>query len=75
VSTYAADPWLAGSWTTFTVDHLQEPAQSQVLRDGGAYGGWRVSGEDRIEIKAEVQDHSYLVMNGEGRSCVDEPTG
>ena len=62
VSTYAADPWMAGTATTFTVDHLREPAQSRLLRDGSVYEGWRVSGEDRIEVKAEVQDHAYLVM-------------
>jgi len=62
VSTYAADPWLAGTATTFLVDHLREPAQARVLRDGSLYEGWRVSGSDRIEIKAEVQDHAYLVM-------------
>jgi hypothetical protein len=62
VSTYAADPWMAGTATTFTVEHLREPAQSRLLRDGNVYEGWRVSGEDRIEIKAEVQDHAYLVM-------------
>ncbi len=62
VSTYAADPWLAGTTTTFTVEHLREPAQSRVLCDGSVYEGWRVSGETSIEIKAEVQDHAYLVM-------------
>src|SRR5713101_5633470 len=62
VSTYAADPWLAGTATTFAVDHLREPAQSRLLRDGSVYEGWRVSGETSIEIKAEVQDHAYLVM-------------
>ena len=62
VSTYAADPWLAGTATTFLVDHLREPAQARVLRDGSLYEGWRVSGSDRIEIKAEVQDHAYLVV-------------
>ena len=63
VSTYATDPWLAGTATTFTVEHLREPARTRVLRDGQVYEGWRVSGEDRIEIKAEVQDHVYLVMH------------
>ena len=62
VSTYAADPWLAGTSTTFTVEHLREPAQARVLRDGSVYEGWRVSGQTSIEIKAEVQDHAYLVM-------------
>ncbi len=62
VSTYAADPWMAGTATTFAVEHLREPAQSRLLRDGSVYEGWRVSGADRIEIKAEVQDHAYLVM-------------
>ena len=62
VSTYAADTWMAGTATTFMVDHLREPAQSRLLCDGSVYEGWRVSGEDRIEVKAEVQDHAYLVM-------------
>ena len=66
VSTYAADPWMAGTATTFAVDHLHEPAQSRLLRDGNVYEGWRVSGEMSIEVKAEVQDHSYLVVKGEG---------
>jgi hypothetical protein len=64
VSTYAADPWLAGTSTTFTVDHLRAPAQSRLLRDGSVYEEWRVSGETSIEIKAEVQDHAYLVVHG-----------
>jgi hypothetical protein len=64
LSTYAADPWMAGTATTFTVDHLREPAQSRLLRDGSVYEEWRVSGETSIEIKAEVQDHSYLVVHG-----------
>jgi len=64
VSTYAADPWMAGTATTFTVEHLREPAQARVLRDGGVYKEWRVSGETSIELKAEVQDHAYLVMCG-----------
>ncbi len=64
VTTYAADAWMAGTVTTFTVEHLREPAQARLLRDGQVYNGWRVSGEDRIEIKAEVQDHAYLVTHG-----------
>jgi hypothetical protein len=64
VATYAADPWLAGTVTAFTVEHLREPAQARLLRDGQDYEGWRVSGEERIEVKAEVQDHTYLVMCG-----------
>jgi hypothetical protein len=64
VSTYAADPWMAGTQTTFTVERLREPTQARVLRDGQVYDGWRVSGDDRVEIKAEVQDHAYLVMRG-----------
>ena len=64
VATYATDPWLAGTVTTFTVEHLREPTRARLLRDGQVYEGWRVSGEDRIEIKAEVQDHAYLVMRG-----------
>jgi hypothetical protein len=64
MSTYAADPWLAGTQTTFTVEHLREPAQVRLLRDGQVYEGWRVSGDDRIEVKAEVQDHAYVVMRG-----------
>jgi hypothetical protein len=64
VSTYAADPWMAGTETTFTVERLREPAQARLLCDGQAYNGWRVSGEDRIEIKAEVQDHAYVVLRG-----------
>jgi hypothetical protein len=63
VSTYAADHWLAGTAATFTVEHLREPAQARVLRDGQVYEGWRVSGETSIEIKAEVQDHAYLVTH------------
>jgi hypothetical protein len=64
ISTYAADPWMAGTATTFTVDHLREPAQARLLRDGSVYEEWRVSGETSIEIKAEVQDHAYLVVHG-----------
>ncbi len=64
MSTYAADPWMAGNVTTFTVEHLREPAQARLLRDGQVYEAWRVSGDDRIEIKAEVDDHAYLVMRG-----------
>jgi hypothetical protein len=64
VSTYAADPWMAGTETTFTVERLHEPAQAHVVRNGQVYEGWRVSGDDRIEVKAEVQDHAYLVMCG-----------
>jgi hypothetical protein len=50
--------------TSFTVEHLREPAQARLLRDGQVYDGWRVSGDDRVEIKAEVQDHPYLVLRG-----------
>jgi hypothetical protein len=64
VSTYAADPWLVGAQTTFTVERLREPAQARVLRDGQVYEGWRVSGDDRLEVKAEVHDHAYLVLRG-----------
>jgi hypothetical protein len=64
ISTYAADPWMAGTATTFRVDHLREPAQARVLRDGSVHQEWRVSGETSIEIKAEVQDHAYLVVHG-----------
>jgi hypothetical protein len=67
VSTYAADPWMVGTSTTFTVDHLRKPAQSRLLRDGSVYEEWRVSGETSIEIKAEVQEHAYLVVKGEGQ--------
>ncbi len=66
VSTYAAEPWMAGTLTTFTVDHLREPARSRLLRDGSVYEGWRVSGETSIEIKAEVQERSYLIVQAEG---------
>ena len=38
-------------------------AQARVQRDGQVYEGWRVSGEERIELKAKVQDHVYLVMH------------
>ena len=62
VATYAADPWLAGTMTTFSVEHLHEPAQVRLLRDGQVYDGWRVSGDDQIEVKAEVQNHAYLVL-------------
>ena len=65
VSQRAGDQLLAGTATTFRVEHLREPAQARVLRDGSVYEGWRVSGETSIEIKAEVQDHSYLVMKEE----------
>jgi hypothetical protein len=64
VSTYAADPWLAGTMTTFTVERLREPTQARVLRDGQVYDGWRVSGDERIEIRAEVHDHAYLILRG-----------
>jgi hypothetical protein len=64
VSTYSADPWMTGTQTTFTVEHLHEPAQTRLLCDGRDCEGWRVSGGDRIEVKAEVQDHAYLVMCG-----------
>jgi hypothetical protein len=64
VTTYAADLWMAGTETAFTVERLREPAQARLLRDGQVYDGWRVSGDDRIEIKAEVQDHAYLVTHG-----------
>ena len=63
VATYAADPWLAGTQTTFTVERLREPTQVRLLRDGQVYEDWRVSGNDRIEIKAEVHDHAYLVLH------------
>lgn len=62
VSTYAADPWMAGTTTTFAVDHLGNPAQCHLLRDGNVYEAWRVSGKTSIEVRTEVQDHSYLVM-------------
>lgn len=61
VSTYAPDPWMSGTSTIFTVDHLRNPAQACLLRNGSIYEKWRVSGEDRIEVKAEVQEHSYLI--------------
>lgn len=64
VSTYAADSGVVGTQTTFTVERLHEPAQARLLRDGQDYEGWRVSGDDRIEVKAEVQDHAYLVLCG-----------
>jgi hypothetical protein len=48
--------------TTFVVDHLREPAECRLLRDGNIYEEWRVNGENQIEVKAEVQDHSYLVV-------------
>jgi hypothetical protein len=64
VATYAAEPWMSGTQTTFTVERLREPAQVHLLRDGRVYEAWRVSGDDRIEIKAEVDDHMYLVMRG-----------
>jgi hypothetical protein len=67
VSTYAADPWMTGTTTTFTVDHLHEPARSRLLCDGSPYEGWRVTGETSIEVKAEVRDHSYLVVKAEGQ--------
>jgi len=62
VSTYAADPWMAGTSTTFAVDHLREPVECRLLRDGNLYEEWRVSGQTSMEIKAEVRDHSYLVV-------------
>jgi hypothetical protein len=49
---------MAGTVTTFTVEHLRAPAQVRLLRDGQVYDGWRVSGDDRIEIKAAVHDHA-----------------
>ena len=55
---------MAGTQTTFTVERLHEPTQAHVVRNGQVYEGWRVSGDDRIEVKAEVQDHAYLVMCG-----------
>jgi hypothetical protein len=67
VSTYSPDPWMTGTATTFTVDHLHEPAQSRVLCDGSLYEEWRVSGETSIQIKVEVQDHAYLVVKSEGQ--------
>jgi hypothetical protein len=67
VSTDAAEPWMVGTSTTFTVEHLREPARWRLLRDGSVYEGWRVSGETSIEIKAEVRDHSYRVVKAEGQ--------
>jgi hypothetical protein len=64
VSTYAADPWMAGTQTTFTVERLHDPAQASLICDGRVYDAWRVSGDDRIEVKVQVQDHTYLVMCG-----------
>ena len=65
VSTYAADPWTTGTSSTFTVDHLRQPSQSRVLCDGSVYESWRVVGETSIQVKVEVRDHAYLVVNGQ----------
>jgi hypothetical protein len=39
VSTYAPDLYLTGAWTTFTLDHMEEPTQAYLVRDGSAYDG------------------------------------
>ena len=46
------------------MERLHDPAQAHLLRDGKDYDGWRVSGDNRIEVTAEVQDHVYLVIGG-----------
>ncbi len=64
LETYAATRSDLGSPTRFRVRSLPDSADVSVLRDGVAYGAWRVLGPDAIEIETQIADHAFEIRTG-----------
>jgi hypothetical protein len=61
IETTMATPSRRGDLTSFTIDHLPNPADVSVTVDTIDYTRWRVSGADSIEIEMDINDHHIRV--------------
>ena len=66
VETYAASPSRRGSKTTWRVARLPDPDSVRIQCDGNEFHDWRVSGEDSIEVHAEVGELTFRIVTGYG---------
>ena len=57
-----------GAVSSFTIDHLPNPADVSVTVDSIDYTRWRVSGADSIEIEVHINDHQIRVAFACGRN-------
>nr|MBA2346892.1 hypothetical protein [Solirubrobacterales bacterium] len=64
VGTYAATPSHAGRATTWRVVGLPDPTAVSVTCDGREFTGWRVVGDDAIEVALEIGTHDVRVQTG-----------
>jgi hypothetical protein len=61
VSTYAAEPAVAGRSTSLGVEGLAAPQRCRVERDGEPHTRWRETGGDAIRIDTEVGEHVLTI--------------
>jgi hypothetical protein len=61
IETTVATPSRRGDLTSFTIDHLPNPADVWITVDTIDYARWRVSGADSIEIEIEINDHQIRI--------------
>jgi hypothetical protein len=61
IETMVATPSRRGDLTSFTIDHLPNPADVSVTVDTIDYTRWRVSGADSIEIEMDINDHQIRI--------------
>jgi hypothetical protein len=61
VSTYAADPSMVGTSTTYSIGEMPAPQRCRVERDGQPHTRWRVTGDARISVDTEVAEHLYTI--------------
>ncbi|HEV7733520.1 MAG TPA: hypothetical protein VGR62_15240 [Candidatus Binatia bacterium] len=64
LESYAATTSARGDATRFTVCKLPDASRVNVLRDGRAYGAWRLTDTDAIEIETEIGDHRFEIATG-----------
>jgi hypothetical protein len=61
IETMAATPSRHGDRTSFTIDHLPNPADVSITVDTIDYARWRISGANSIEIEIDINDHQIRV--------------
>lgn len=66
IDTYAADGARRGAATSFRVTHVEHPTRTRVVRGGGAYDDWHVTGPAEITVESDVADREFLFVLGGG---------
>lgn len=64
LESFVATSSARGDATRFSVRQLPDASRVQVRRDGDAYGCWRVTGPDSIEIDTTVAEHGFEIVTG-----------